>query len=375
MPTRTWIVAVISCTVLVCATSCTHPARSRAAASAPPSGTPSAPIPAPPVSPVPTPVPASTATPTPTATPTVTATGERALPRTVLPPDWADLGNATLDLPSWGSADFCPHGRVRLTNGWFPDSGGTDWQDGIGSVVAVDLDGDGRTEAVARFDCERSDPGMEQVVGFGRTAAGGIRTLGIVVGPGNHGPADISDVIASGDQVSVSVDNQSGSSGSGVQAVLHQLRTYGWTGSAFHQTGGPTSFISNARISGRGGDLVFAAPVGGKLLGTMTVTLFNDGTTAVGSVALVAAVGDTALEPVDSPDCRAFGASVELCDVIGGLAPGHGRSVTLRFELPAADVGFLRGGGGLAGGGFQLQIWIGDQKTAANPTYGVAVLP
>jgi len=284
MPARTRIVLAVATAAMATLAACTGRPVPTAATGATPAATPSAPTGTPvaplPLTPPPTPV--LTGAPTLTPTPRPTITGEMAFPRTSLPPDWADLGNATLDLPAWGSAGFCPHGPVTLVNGWFPATAGTEWHDGIGSAIALDLDGGGTTEIAVRFDCERSDPGLAQVVGFAHTASGGIRTLGVVVGPGNGGPSDISDLFAAGDRISVGVDNASGSSGAGVEAVLHQARTYGWDGKAFHQTSGSTSFITTAKVSGRGGDMTFAPPAAGSLLGTMTVTLHNDGTTPVG---------------------------------------------------------------------------------------------
>jgi len=89
----------------------------------------------------------------------------------------------------------------------------------------------------------------------------------------------------------------------------------------------------------------------------------------------VAAIGDTTLVPMDTTGCRQVGGFLEQCDVPGDLAAGQSRSFTLRFNLPAGDEAAFRGNGGLSGGGFQLQVWVGDQKTATNPSYGRTVLP
>jgi hypothetical protein len=309
-----------------------------------------------------------------TTTPAPRPTGVMAKQRAKLPPGWSDLGNATLDVPSWGTVDdaACPHGPVTLVNGWFPPPLGSFPIGGIGETLAVDLDGDGAREAVVRLDCLTGDPATSQVVGFARVTGGGIATMGVVVGPADGGPDRMSDLAADGDRVRMTVNDVEGSAGAAVEAQVYQTRAYGWDGSAFHQTSGSTSFTTAAKVSGRGGDMKFAPPSGGKLIGTMSVTLRNDGTTRVGSITLVGVVGYTPLLPMDGPGCRRVNDALESCRV-GDLAPGQSRTVSLRFDLPEAATGALEQVD--FADGFLVRIMVGDQKTLTDPLFGKVIFP
>jgi len=61
---------------------------------------------------------------------------------------------------------------------------------------------------------------------------------------------------------------------------LHQTRTYGWNGSAFVQTGGPTSFSSHDKptdLSLRIDGVTWGSPQGGFRTGIAKVTVTNKG--------------------------------------------------------------------------------------------------
>lgn len=209
MSPRTWSAAAVSAAALLGLAACSTTAATPGAGGSLNPVTPSASAPgSAPASAAPSATPTATAT---THKPTPKPTGVRAKPRTPLPAGWTDLGNATVTLPSWGSGldSACPHGTVTLTNGWFPPATGFDRQDGIGAAIAIDLDGDGQAELVVRFDCHAGDPGVSQVVGFAHSG-GGIRTLGIVVGPGNGGPTGITVLGSHGSTVTVDVDTSAG---------------------------------------------------------------------------------------------------------------------------------------------------------------------
>jgi hypothetical protein len=331
-----------------------------------------------------TPGPTATPTSTPTTAPTSPAGPTGSAPasgppgsaapsqRAALPPGWTDLGDATVTLPSWGGDGPCPTGPVALTHGYFPlDAGGFDDRDGLTTVVAVDLDGDGRSEAVALIECHRSDPGIEQVVAFAHDASGQIQTLGIVVGPGLHdGPATIEGILADSSGITAYVSNLAGSDGSADEAQVVQARTYGYLAGTFVQTGGPTSFTRTATVTGTAGDLVFGPVSGGRRTGTMTVTVHNTGPTALSDLSVLAGPGDTSLEPVAAAACPLGPANSVLTCPISSLAAGASRTVTFTFRGDPVVIAGLLADGGLAGAGFVLQLRIGEQRVTPDPTLG-----
>jgi hypothetical protein len=70
---------------------------------------------------------------------------------------------------------------------------------------------------------------------------------------------------------------------------LEQNRTFAWNGSAYVQTGGPTSFLvdpATVDLSLAGGDMVFGPPAGGCRTGTMSLTVTNNGSAPVSDVGL-----------------------------------------------------------------------------------------
>jgi hypothetical protein len=194
-----------------------------------------------------------------------------------------DLGKATLSIPSWpkGFTEGCPHGSVKFSGGKAGDTGVLKLQ---GEPVYVDVDHDGAQETVMLLAC--SPQGSDfKVLAFDRDTSGKIGTLGQVVGSaGSEGRqgTDIETIweVQTGDNGQVRVDvGEYRPCCEVAQASQHQWRTYGWNGTAFTQTGGPTAFGPNPNISdvtATADTLTMTATGSGTWQGTLKVTVRNN---------------------------------------------------------------------------------------------------
>jgi hypothetical protein len=200
------------------------------------------------------------------------------------------LKNATLDIPAWPADNLtCLSGRMTFANGEVlsPADGSFYFARHIIVFAATygDVDGDGAQETLAVIGCAVQG-GSDQLVAFDRNAAGSIVTLGTVVATtgqlrafGTVNESSLFDdgaikVLANG-TIQVQVSDIQNCCGSDVAAVW-QARTYGWNGHEFRQTGGPTSFPVNPRVTETSltvGSLVFGPPVDGVRHGTLTITV------------------------------------------------------------------------------------------------------
>ena len=316
---------------------------------------------APPVVPAsggPSPSPSATqASPSPSASPTPP------------PPDGriaqSDLYKATLQVPAWGpdapkAEPTCPTGAVKFIDGrhHFADSE----DETIQEVVYADVDHDGAQETVARLTCG-GQGNTFQVVAFDRDTTGAIVTLGQVTVNsttiraicGLRAGADGTTVDAEVGDYPLPLMCGDGLSKSPAQ---FQWRTYGFDGTGFSQTAGPTSFPVNPKVTDlkvTATDLTFAAATGGGYQGTMTVTVTNAGKSPMSyslsisvqpGVQVVAPTGCTVQtypQPVEGISCPQ-----------GSLAAGATRKVTFQLTtnstttpdfLPTASVTLAAGYG------------------------------
>ncbi len=165
-------------------------------------------------------------------------------PSSRIAPD--ELRNGVLDIPSFGTAQ-CPSGRLQFHDGAHQGNGSmTVWvltnytaASADQKSVYQDVDHDGVDEIIASVVC--GNDGGEQVLAFDRAADGNISAPRTVVARRNQG-ADSHYALhtvraASGGQVQVQWFR------SGQNTSSTQWRTYGWNGSGFNQTGGPTGFV------------------------------------------------------------------------------------------------------------------------------------
>lgn len=221
--------------------------------------------------------PADTPAPTPStlsATPTATPSPDMPAPAASAPPDGRiskeQLGGATIDLPEWPAGQLaCPSGRVRFSEGVAVHPADRDITIEVRQVAHSDLDRDGAQETAALLRCNGREWSKARVLAFDRTASGDIETLGLVVEqtdqawPTSSSIADIRGIRPAVTAVEVEVADF-GNNGVPLSLAQHQWRAYSWSGKGFVQSGGPTTFPPNPRITDlsiSGGD-VQLSPVG-----------------------------------------------------------------------------------------------------------------
>jgi hypothetical protein len=294
----------------------------------------------------PTTIPASPAnTATPTLATRMTCSASTSGPPVVKGPvTAADLCTGTLSIPSWGdyAESPCPHDTVVFKNG--ESSPVNDPINHVStsirleSMVSADVDHDGVAEAVVVISCPAAERPFDQVVAFGRTATGTIRTLGQVVGP-VAGIDYVSRVVANPDgSIRVAVAQVLGSVAAGIVQEFGQWRTYTWTGQRFVQTAGPTSFIadqSTTHLSIKATSITLAQPQAGVRRGSLTVTVKNTGATLAAALTIRPELteGITVLD--QSPCTDSFG--IVSCTV-GDLAPGATQKISVTVTVATARV-------------------------------------
>ncbi|GAA3232758.1 hypothetical protein ACFO1B_21180 [Dactylosporangium siamense] len=252
----------------------------------------------------------------------------------------ADLGNATLSIPSWpkGFAESCPHGSVKFSNG---KAGALKLQ---GEPAYVDVDHDGAQETVMLLACSPQGDDFK-VLTFDRDTTGTIVTLGQVVGSaGNEGKqgTDIETIweVQAGDdgQVKVDVGEYRPCCGA-AQASQHQWRTYGWNGTAFTQTGGPTTFGPSPYVTDltpTADKLTMTATGSGTWQGTLKVTVRNNAQFATpGKLRVALGLPDTWTIQVVS-GCTIQPDVLPVACLGGSIPAGGTKVLTFKVTAPAA---------------------------------------
>ncbi|NIL56460.1 hypothetical protein [Salinispora arenicola] len=221
--------------------------------------------------------PAETPTPIPStlsATPTATPSTGVPTPSASAPPEGRiskeQLGGATIDLPEWPAGQLaCPSGRVRFSEGVAVHPADRDITIEVRQVAHSDLDRDGAQETAALLLCNGREWSKARVLAFDRTATGDIETMGLVVEqtdqawPTSNSIAGIRSIRPAATAVEVEVADF-GNNGVPLSLAQHQWRAYSWSGKGFVQSGGPTTFPPNPRITDLSisGDDVRLSPVG-----------------------------------------------------------------------------------------------------------------
>jgi hypothetical protein len=293
----------------------------------------------------------------------------------------SSLNNVKLTVPSWGGFDsMCPHGTVQLHNGIFTKgtgTGDTPQSYGVGKVVTTDVNHDGSTDIVALLECERSDPGIQQVAAYHRSANGTVALIGQVVlalpGTSNSTINAIHGLAANANgTIRLQVGNLQGSSGIGVTGEVLQWRTYGWDGHGFHQVSGSRSFQVSDGLTATASNATFTNGSGSTLTGTMTVTIHNSTSHSVNGVSVAYAGGDAdmllAMPSCTRPDVH----GTSIC-AIGTVKAGHTVTLTLHLTLASDGVSYIRAHPTY---GFQealVQVRVGDQALSHQPTLGKVV--
>lgn len=276
-----------------------------------------------------------------------------------------ELANATIAMPfpDWGSDEACPRTPLTYTNGLHRGTysmvggGISEWLAGIAAVARTDVDRDGTDEIIAKAQCIISDGDRYQVFALRPDGTGGYTTMGVViepsVGSGVHDPATTIHAIGyvavtSTGEVIVNVSSGESGAAPWQPPPVWQPRTFAWSGNAFTQTGGPTTFAADPAVASftvtpqivtQGG------PSGGDRTGTLSVGIKAHGPQAVPIALLVFEHDLTAREGGDWGGCQ-HGQNDDwtLCD-LGVLKAGDERTITLPVlvhDNDSIDVGYVQ---------------------------------
>ncbi|MFJ8580330.1 hypothetical protein [Micromonospora sp. NPDC093277] len=209
-----------------------------------------------------------------------------------------------------------------------------------------DVDGDGAQESVATLGCRLGEASAKQLVVFDRDDRNRIVTMGLVVRTEGEGPEsieDLLDVTVQNGAIRVKVADLQPCCSTPSYWQRTQWRTYGWKGTRFTQTGGPTKFGPDRRLTDlrvTAGPLTLGPPDGtGQRTGSVKVTVSNRGPRDVGRLGLYELnfVG----EP-DGGDWDRCGPARGRSDwppcMLPGLAAGKQVSYTFRFRIGPAGL-------------------------------------
>jgi hypothetical protein len=165
-----------------------------------------------------------------------------------------ELANATLML-SWSNpqAPAGCSGTVTFVNGRQEVPGYTGQT--VLSTMRLDVDRDGASEIVALLICAIGQTGPEQLVvvepGTTPSTLGTVLETASVTGVGLLDPPDSPGVAAirsyeglSDGTIRIEVADRMTCCGTPPDSAVRQDRTFGWNGSSFQQTDGPTTFTS-----------------------------------------------------------------------------------------------------------------------------------
>ncbi len=274
------------------------------------------------------PSPSGTPSPSPSASPSLAArrvtvsTGELTI---------AQLTAGAVTIPAWlvSPGGICRGGMQTLTRGTGRVNRAANMVGlQVYQVAYTNLDNDSALETAALITCQYGEAAEGQIVAFDRDASGHIATLGKVA----EGHIWSLEVAATGG-VTVDMSDMQACCETPHLLEIHQRRTYGWNGSGYVQTGGPTTFISHGRPDSFQFTLVQATPRG-------AVYQAPDGTPTQ-NVAVTLSITNTGA--YQSQQLAIWDGLACICqtgpafEMIPGLAPGASETVTLVLQRPASD--------------------------------------
>ena len=258
----------------------------------------------------------------------------------------SQLRNATLRIPAWpkGFSEDCPTGSVTFRDG---RDKARDLDVLQGDPVYVDVDHDGAQETVVLVACSPQGT-TYQVLALDRDAAGRIVTVGRIVGSAGNTGTQGSDImtiwaVKAGANGQVRVDvGEYYPCCDALQASQHQWRTYGWNGKRFAQTGGPTEFGPNPKVT----DLVVTAdPLtmtrqeNGSWTGTLRVRIHNAAAFRVPGQVQFALTVDATWRAQPGTECHFTPGESPLRCRLPSLAPGADRVLTIQLTAPPGPLG------------------------------------
>jgi hypothetical protein len=232
----------------------------------------------------PTPTIGSTVSPEPLPTPDLHPTAAGPWSNEADPPADTSLDAMPLVVPEWPGADPARScgGAVTLTGGAFVSPTRAAYRQ-LRLIRAVAGEVGGSAAVVALFYCHLGDEGRQfQVVAYRRDAHDRLVVLGQVLVSRPEGVPAMFNVDVAGDEVRVEVGDWAGSLtvNEANHFSVHQWRSYRWSGTAFQQSGGPTTFVGNPNfydLAVTATDLRFGPVRDGVRYATMRVTVRNRG--------------------------------------------------------------------------------------------------
>lgn len=256
----------------------------------------------------------------------------------------ADLGKATLNIPAWpnGFDDSCPTGAVKFTGG----KAGNGIEALQGDPVYVDVDHDGAQETIVLVSCSPQGSDYE-VVALDRDTTGRIVTIGEVVGSAGNTGKEGSDImtiwaVQAGDNGQVRVDvGEYRPCCEAAQASQHQWRAYGWNGNRFSQTGGPTTFGANPKVTDltvTADRLTMTRQSDGSWAGTLRVTIHNAATFVTPGNLRFALSIDESWQARPGTECSFTPGESPLACTLPGLGAGANRVLTIQLTAPAGPL-------------------------------------
>lgn len=249
-----------------------------------------------------------------------------------------DLLAARLPLPPWWGDAPCYDER-------FADAKPAREGNWLESVDYADVDRDGAEEAVAMIGCKYNTVIQTQVAVFKRNQSGKIVILGQVLTSRPLGWIFQIDAQPDG-SIRIEVGDREPTDERVASVVVRQWRTYGWTGTTFQQTAGPTSFSPNPTLADlrvTATDITYAAPADdGSRHGTTTVTIHNAGPAAAQYVWLSLELGENVRHEGDGwsgcveASSNAGSSPPNLGCLLGPMRAGETKTLVLGVASPAA---------------------------------------
>jgi hypothetical protein len=257
-----------------------------------------------------------------------------------------DLSNATFsvgDWPTWSGADqLCPTGAVAFVRSEVAAANGKS-RLYLFQTAAIDVDHDGHAETVAIIGCADSQAEDYQVVAVKPGPGGSVKTLGQVARSSSDAHA-IEDVAAGPDgRVDLTVGDVVPCCAIPLLTELIQVRGFAWTGTAFQQVAGPTTFTADrtvADLTTTASAVRFGPLASGVRAATLTLTLHNKGPRVAAAVSVMVYLPPfSTAAPAGGATCSApsRGAGEAYVCQVGDLAAGHTTTVTLNLTETTAD--------------------------------------
>jgi len=191
---------------------------------------------------------------------------------------------------------------------------------------------DGAPMYIAVVACSGPSEGqVQQAVAYRKTSAGAFTVLARVLATDEE-IHTIGEISPEGDDLKIQVGQQTvAGSAPPEYSHLNQWRTFRWNGARFAQTGGPTTFFADtsvADVSATASRLVFQPADAGCRIGTMTLTVTNNGPQAASDVSAAVMLPAVA-EPDEQCQIPPDQGYQSVLARVGTLAPGESRAVTV----------------------------------------------